>query len=192
MSLSACSLLYIKLGTFVELRHVLRTCLYVFQNNFEFELALDSRPSSLSKYSFFDFLISFTTLFRSVLYFSKRNILEVFLYFLKVRFLFLIRRFISVIHGFSFGLIVTFLLGIDSWLACIMLSDIHKTLSSIFELFLHCSYTIHPAGTQRWLNVVCLLGLLARISWWNVPIWNTSHMTCFPSIWYCDSPPKRV
>ena len=74
MSLSACSLLYIKLGTFVELRHLLRTCLDVFQNNFEFELELDSRPSSLSKYSFFDFLISSTILifFKGAFSFSNK------------------------------------------------------------------------------------------------------------------------
>ena len=65
MSLSAYSLLNVKFGTFVDLRPVLRICLDVFQNNFELELALDSRPSSLSKYSFLDFLISFTTPFRN-------------------------------------------------------------------------------------------------------------------------------
>ena len=81
MSLSAYSSLNVKFGTFVELRPVLRTGLDVFQNNFEFELALDSRHSSLSKYSFFDFHISFTTLFRGVLYFSKRNIRSFLIFF---------------------------------------------------------------------------------------------------------------
>ena len=73
MSLSAYSLLNVKFGTFVELRPVLKTCLDVFQNNFEFELALDSRPSSLSKYSFFIFLFHLLLCFEVFCIFPKET-----------------------------------------------------------------------------------------------------------------------
>ena len=73
MSLSAYLLLSVKFGTCDEARTVLRVCLDVFQNNFGFAIALDSRLSILSKFSLFHFLISFTTLFRSVLYFFQKK-----------------------------------------------------------------------------------------------------------------------
>ena len=51
----------------------LRTCFEVFHNNFGAWLSDDNKWSSLSKFSCFDFLISLTTLFRAILYFSKSD-----------------------------------------------------------------------------------------------------------------------
>ena len=64
-------------------------CFDVFQNNFMFDV-----PDDFSKYSFLEFLIRDTILFRIVLYFSKNKTLDVLLNFLYARFPFLISLFI--------------------------------------------------------------------------------------------------
>ena len=56
-------------------------CFDVFQNNFMFDVPDDKIASNFSKYSFLEFLIRDTILFRIVLYFSKKNTLDVFFEF---------------------------------------------------------------------------------------------------------------
>ena len=86
ISVSACSLFRVSVGiTDADLR-VSKSCLDVFQNNFMLVVPDESIDSSLSKYSFLDFLMLSTILFRMILYFSHKKILDVLLYFKYVRF----------------------------------------------------------------------------------------------------------
>ena len=73
---------------------MLSNCFDVFQNNFMFDVPDDKIASNFSKYSFLEFLIRDTILFRIVLYFSKNKTLDVLLNFFYARFPFLISLFI--------------------------------------------------------------------------------------------------
>ena len=83
MFVSAYSLFILSVGRAAEFLYKLRIYLDVFQNSFEFVSSLFNRCSSLSKYSCFEFLISFTILFRNVLNFTRKSIFEVFCVFSK-------------------------------------------------------------------------------------------------------------
>ena len=90
MLVSAYSLFILNVGMAMDFLSKLRIYLDVFQNSFELDCSLVNRCLRLLKYSCFEFLISFTTLFRNVLNFTMKSIFEVFLNFLYMRFLFLI------------------------------------------------------------------------------------------------------
>ena len=68
MLVSAYSLFILSVRRAAEFLSKLRICLDVFLNSFEFDCSVFNRCSSLSKYSCFEFLISFTTLFRNEFY----------------------------------------------------------------------------------------------------------------------------
>ena len=102
---SACSLCIIKFGLLKADFPIFSTCFAVFQNNLEFVVSVESKPSSLSKYLFyfffyffffffFDFRILVTILFRSILYLSRNNKFEVLLNFIKLLLRFLGRFFV--------------------------------------------------------------------------------------------------
>ena len=69
---------------------------------------------------------------RMILYFSHRKMFDVLLYFLYVRFRFLISLLIwQVIQGCSLGLMVTILLGIVCSAAVIIASEMQSMFSLI-------------------------------------------------------------
>ena len=74
--------------------------LEVFQKTLGSQLSEESKRSSLSYYFFGDFLISFTTVLRTVLYLIQNRISFVLLYWRKVRLRVLINSFMRhVTHG---------------------------------------------------------------------------------------------
>ena len=91
-----------------------KSCLDIFQKSFGFIFSSYNWSESLLKYSAFDFLISFITVFRVFLKFCHTccTLVRFARLYRRLR-LRISLRIRSLIHGYSFGLIVAILFGID-------------------------------------------------------------------------------